>query len=421
MDMLLDVCIVFLSLDHTVSYFAFATFASPCSASIYFCTHAIIRSPSPSPSPSQSPVVEPFQLVELGLSLCSGTPSQIASIFNSGDMKRSASELALEEFIRRTINGPELIDTGTRDNDDKYQINGEFQSHERDRTGFADEVDGYLTDVLSGDLANYALKSRDIISLFSGCGGLTETLLGSPLLTFKKSSISATMDSQSSICVSSPMSANKPEGRDTQERRGTSGSSHEQSDDEDVELEAGPCEQSTDPTDLKRVRRMVSNRESARRSRRRKQEQLQELELQVEQVRGENVSLCKQLTDANQQYNVADTNNRVLKSDVEALRAKVKLAEDMVARGSLNCSLYQLLQSHLGTPQPLNTYNLRRVPNVSPTITVHGNDASFAGMTVSGQNSAIVQGDTNANNSNNIKTGILSSNAVITEDANVLF
>lgn len=53
------------------------------------------------------------------------------------------------------------------------------------------------------------------------------------------------------------MSANKPEGRDTQERRVTSGSSHEQSDDEDVELEAGPCEQSTDPTDLKRVRRYV--------------------------------------------------------------------------------------------------------------------------------------------------------------------
>lgn len=53
------------------------------------------------------------------------------------------------------------------------------------------------------------------------------------------------------------MSANKPESRDTQERRATSGSSHEQSDNEDVELEAGPCEQSMDPTDLKRVRRYV--------------------------------------------------------------------------------------------------------------------------------------------------------------------
>ena len=44
---------------------------------------------------------------------------------------------------------------------------------------------------------------------------------------------------------------------------------------------------------------------------------------QVEQLRGENASLYKQLTDASQQFSDANTNNRVLTSDVEALRAKV--------------------------------------------------------------------------------------------------
>lgn len=44
---------------------------------------------------------------------------------------------------------------------------------------------------------------------------------------------------------------------------------------------------------------------------------------QVEQLRGENSSLFKNLTDATQQFKDASTNNRVLKSDVEALRAKV--------------------------------------------------------------------------------------------------
>lgn len=44
---------------------------------------------------------------------------------------------------------------------------------------------------------------------------------------------------------------------------------------------------------------------------------------QVEQLRGENSTLYRQLTDASQQFRDADTNNRVLKSDVEALRAKV--------------------------------------------------------------------------------------------------
>jgi hypothetical protein len=68
----------------------------------------------------------------------------------------------------------------------------------------------------------------------------------------------------------------------------------------------------------------------------------------------------------------------------------VKLAEDMVTRGSLTSNLYQLLHSHLGSPQLLNTQNLRRVPNVSPTINVPGDDASsYAGITVSGQNSGI--------------------------------
>lgn len=35
----------------------------------------------------------------------------------------------------------------------------------------------------------------------------------------------------------------------------TSGSSREQSDDDDIEIETGQCEESTDPIDLKRIKR----------------------------------------------------------------------------------------------------------------------------------------------------------------------
>uniref|UniRef100_A0A2N9J9Y9 BZIP domain-containing protein n=1 Tax=Fagus sylvatica TaxID=28930 RepID=A0A2N9J9Y9_FAGSY len=291
---------------------------------------------------------------------------------NINNMKRSASELALEECMKRTMfSAPDFIDCETRDT-----------------ASFVEGLDGFFEDICATDL-NSALKNRDIMSLLSGCGGLNENLLGSQHRNFKQSSILAAMDSQSSICVSSPLSDDKPNVGYNQART-TSGSSREPSDDEDVEFEAGLCEQSTEPSsDIKRIRRMVSNRESARRSRKRKQAHLQELEIQVEQLKGENSTLYKQLTDATQQYRFADTNNRVLKSDVEALRAKVKLAEDMVTRGSLTSTLNQLLQSHLVTPQPLHTQNLRRGPNVSPTITVHGDDASYARMTVSGQNPAI--------------------------------
>ena len=44
---------------------------------------------------------------------------------------------------------------------------------------------------------------------------------------------------------------------------------------------------------------------------------------QVEKLRGENSSLFKQFTDITQQYREADTSNRVLKSDVDAMRARV--------------------------------------------------------------------------------------------------
>ncbi|KAL1532330.1 bZIP transcription factor RISBZ4-like [Salvia divinorum] len=102
--------------------------------------------------------------------------------------------------------------------------------------------------------------------------------------------------------------------------------------------------------DTKRIRRMVSNRESARRSRRRKQAHLSDLEEQVEQLSGENASLFQQMGDASNQFKDAATNNRLLKSDVGALRAKVKLAEDLLARGSLTSSLSHLLHNYLNTP-----------------------------------------------------------------------
>lgn len=44
---------------------------------------------------------------------------------------------------------------------------------------------------------------------------------------------------------------------------------------------------------------------------------------QVEQLKGENSTLFKQLSEANQQFTTAVTDNRILKSDVEALRVKV--------------------------------------------------------------------------------------------------
>jgi len=45
--------------------------------------------------------------------------------------------------------------------------------------------------------------------------------------------------------------------------------------------------------------------------------------LQVAQLRVENSSLLRRLADVNQKFNEAAVDNRVLKADVETLRAKV--------------------------------------------------------------------------------------------------
>ncbi|KAI5566684.1 hypothetical protein POPTR_013G040700v4 [Populus trichocarpa] len=111
----------------------------------------------------------------------------------------------------------------------------------------------------------------------------------------------------------------------------TSVSSRELSEDDENEAETELTE-NMQPADAKRVRRMLSNRESARRSRSRKQAHLTELETQVAQLRVENSSLLKSLTDISQKYNESAVDNRVLKADVETLRAKVKMAEETVKR-----------------------------------------------------------------------------------------
>ncbi|GMI73787.1 hypothetical protein HRI_001048000 [Hibiscus trionum] len=110
----------------------------------------------------------------------------------------------------------------------------------------------------------------------------------------------------------------------------TSVSSGEDSDDD--ELRDTETTDNMDPADAKRARRMRSNRESARRSRRRKQAHMNELEAQVGQLRVEHSTLLKTLSDTNHKYDEAAVDNRILKADIETLRAKVKMAEETVKR-----------------------------------------------------------------------------------------
>ncbi|XP_013598287.1 PREDICTED: basic leucine zipper 9 [Brassica oleracea var. oleracea] len=262
-------------------------------------------------------------------------------------MKRSASELALQEYLTKVMSSSSALSR----QESTSPLDPSFDPMNQDHTG--------------------ELRDRHLLS---------ESLIPAGVL----------LDAQSSICenlsADSPVSANKPEVR-RRARRTASVSSHGHSDEEDAETEAGQSEMTNDPNHLKRMRRMHSNRESARRSRRRKQEQLADLESQVDSLKGENTTLYKQLIDATQLFRSAGTNNRILKSDVETLRIKVKLAEDLVARGSLTSSLNQLLQTHL-SPSPQSINSLHYTGSTSPAVTVHSDQSMFPGITLSGQNSS---------------------------------
>ncbi|KAL6636760.1 hypothetical protein ACP70R_024332 [Stipagrostis hirtigluma subsp. patula] len=133
----------------------------------------------------------------------------------------------------------------------------------------------------------------------------------------------------------------------------TSSSSREQSDDDDMEGEAETTG-NANPVQQRLQRRKQSNRESARRSRSRKAAHLNELEAQVAQLRVENSSLLRRLADVNQKFNDAAVDNRVLKADVETLRAKVKMAEDSVKRVTGMNALFPAVSDMSSLSMPFN-------------------------------------------------------------------
>ncbi|XP_010263251.1 PREDICTED: basic leucine zipper 63-like isoform X2 [Nelumbo nucifera] len=328
-----------------------------------------------------------------GLVFCDTTRPQnlnYSSVFG-GNMKRSASELKLEELLGR-IMAPE-----TGENENWSNIQRARKSGETDGFSGAQVQDNSFNDVYAtaGDLG-FGSRDRDTVNDLISYGGLTESGFRAQNLTPKHSNISATMDSQSSVCgtasAGSPASANQPKSVDTQGRGAASGSSQEQSDEDDIEIEAGSCEQSNSITDSKRLRRIVSNRLSARRSREKKQAHLAQLELQVDQLRGQNATLYKKFNDASQQFKEAATDNRVLKSDIEALRLKVRLAEDIVTRGSLTCSLNYLLQSHSNSPQLLNTNQLFRASEVLASMDNQGQDTAYGEIAALGSGNGDTDG-----------------------------
>lgn len=270
-------------------------------------------------------------------------------------MNRSASEWAFERFLQEatvstlsdTSSSKSVPDGDVVEIKDVHKANTNCSSQPQSLSPATTSFTSVSGPAVRIDSDEYHALLKSKLNLACAAVALTRA----PFVINQSSSVVAdgatqgSVDSQSGARPPSKGSQDKDAGAPigipslpsmqkkaaAQPKQTTSCSSREQSDDDEAEGENETTE-NVDPADVKRVRRMLSNRESARRSRRRKQAHLTELETQVSQLRVENSSLLKRLTDISQKYNEAAVDNRVLKADVETLRAKVKMAEESVKR-----------------------------------------------------------------------------------------
>ncbi|KAJ0980592.1 hypothetical protein J5N97_008847 [Dioscorea zingiberensis] len=95
--------------------------------------------------------------------------------------------------------------------------------------------------------------------------------------------------------------------------------------------------------DQRKRKRMISNRESARRSRKRKQQHLDDLIKQVAELKNENSRIMVQVNLLTEQYRGRDLENTVLRTQVMELTERLR---------SLN-SVLQFVEEFSGTPMDI--------------------------------------------------------------------
>ncbi|XWS58345.1 hypothetical protein CRYUN_Cryun08bG0026200 [Craigia yunnanensis] len=294
-----------------------------------------------------------FSVEEISEHFCSSSSAATDTDTSADDnnklgskMNRSASEWAFQQFLRE-------VDKKGEEEEEKEEEEAkeELKKKKKKKNGMSSSFNGCLENNdntnVPVDIEEYQAFLKNKLNLACAAVAMSRASFVEP----QDSAASADCGSQASdtpqlgskatskgagekdgkALVGIPSLPNGQKKYGAQVRPSTSGSSREQSEEDEVEGENETME-NMNPTDAKRVRRMLSNRESARRSRRRKQAHLTELETQASQLRVENANLLKRLTDISQKYTEVAVDNRVLKADVETLRAKVKMAEEAVKR-----------------------------------------------------------------------------------------
>nr|GMC91036.1 light-inducible protein CPRF2-like isoform X1 [Ipomoea batatas] len=106
--------------------------------------------------------------------------------------------------------------------------------------------------------------------------------------------------------------------------------------------------------DAKREKRLLANKEAAKRSRRKKKEHLTELDTHVSEMKAENSYLWEHVTKISLKLSIALADKKILEADNETLRAKVAMAEE---------TLKGVTGMHLTVPPEISTMSIPSFPD----------------------------------------------------------
>ncbi|KAL9294998.1 Basic leucine zipper 25 [Arabidopsis thaliana] len=305
--------------------------------------------PAPAPSPGSSSTPSPTQNVADGM-----TRSQSEWAFHrlinelsgsdssptTNTIERSPPPVQSLSRLEETVDETEdVVEIQKPQNHRRLPVDD--QGKNRNRAPSSDPVDSSAPVVVDPNQYHAILKSK----LELACAAVARRVgtvkpedssaSASNQKQAQGSIVAQTSPGASSVRFSPTTSTQKKP--DVPARQTTSISSRDDSDDDDLDGDAD----NGDPTDVKRARRMLSNRESARRSRRRKQEQMNEFDTQVRSFIScsyiytflESFLLFNSLQGfIGKVFTNSAVDNRILRADIETLRTKVKMAEETVKR-----------------------------------------------------------------------------------------
>ncbi|CAN4110965.1 unnamed protein product [Withania somnifera] len=105
--------------------------------------------------------------------------------------------------------------------------------------------------------------------------------------------------------------------------------------------------------DEKKRKRMISNRESARRSRMKKQKLLQDLTAEVSRLQAANKNIITKIDETNERYAIFVAQNNVLKAQVMELTDRLRYLNDVINSTGLADDVADPLLKPLQTPCPM--------------------------------------------------------------------